>query len=167
MPEEDEEIQKAQFFFDYVVELDKVVQKAQESLYQKVKDAITIIVSLITILIGLGNFFLTNYYDISLLFSIGISLIFLSLSVIKGAQILWYRISIYDDPLYMIQKYHKNKSSEAIMITASTWADAVNKNREFYNNKAKGYRWMLGFLGAGLGTLVITFWYHIILLYDC
>jgi hypothetical protein len=163
----DDELLKAQFFFNYVEKLDAVVQKAQDGLYKKVKDTITVIVSIITLLIGFGNFILLNSYDTNLLIPIGISLILLSLSAITGGRILWYNISTYDDPLYMIQKYHEETPSYAVMITASTWADAVNKNRDFYNNKAKGYRWMLVFLGLGLAVLVITFWIQVIQLIDC
>lgn len=156
------DIKKAQFFFNYVEKLDDVIQKAQDGLYKKVKDTITIIISLMTILFGLGNFILVNSYDTNLLLPIGVSLFFLSLSAIKGGHILWHNISTYDDPLYMIQKYHKESPSYVMMITASTWADAVNKNRDFYNNKAKGYRWMLILLGLGLAVLVLTFWMQIL-----
>ena len=75
MSKTDEELLKAQFFFNYVEKLDEVVQKAQDGLYKKVKDTITVIVSIITLLIGFGNFILLNSYDTNLLIPIGISLI--------------------------------------------------------------------------------------------
>jgi len=167
MSDTEDELIKAQFFFNYVEKLDSVIQRAQDGLYKKVKDTITVIITLITILFGLGYFFLKNEYSKYLLIPIGISLIFLSLSAVKGYHILWYNISIYDDPLYMIQTYHKESPSYVTLITASTWADAVNKNREFYNNKAKGYRWMLGLLGLGLSVLVLAFIINIIYLFNC
>ncbi len=167
MSTKDEELLKAQFFFTYVEKLDMLIQKSNDRLYTKVKDTITIIVSLMALIIGAGNFILLNSYDTKLLIPFGISLLLFCVSAFKGGQILW-NIEFYSqDPLYMIQTYAKESPSVVVMKTASTWADSVNENREFFNNKDKVWKSMELYLGLGLAVLVFTFLVQFILAIDC
>lgn len=118
MSEENEELTKAQFFYNYVEKISSILADAQDRLYTKVKDIITIIMALIPVLFGLGYFLMENnlqhnfnnttnsYNNILqryigstnfkfLMIPISLSLIFLAISIYIGIKILWHYTSIY------------------------------------------------------------------------
>ena len=162
---EDEDLKKAQFFFNYTEKIDSLVQKAHDKLYDKIKDMTTIVTALIPVLFGFGYFCLNNEHFIRLLIPIGITLICLGFAVIQGFYILWFNQYTYNEPFELIQKYHDQDLTFITLKTSVSWADVINENIEYHNDRAKKYKWMLVTIGLGLINLIFVFWLAIFSFY--
>jgi len=142
--------------------MNKIVSSAQDRLYDKIKDVVSIVTAIIPILFGLGYFCINNDDFKGLLIPIGFSLICLGISSIIGFYILWVSKFVYVDPYELIQKYHEEDIDFITLKTASTWSLFITENHDNHNNSAKKYKYMLIFIGLGLGTLIIGYCFLII-----
>lgn len=153
----EEELKKAQFFYDFVSKIDPYVQQTSERLYKKVHESVAIASTLIPITFGLGYFISErNQYSIVFL-PIAVSIISFFFATIQGVNLLKSKWLVYVDPLILITDHQKKSLSFIINKSASSWADTINRNIETINSKEKGFKWMLRFVIAGLSFLVIAF----------
>jgi len=159
----DEELQKAQFFFKYVKQIDALIQKAYDNLYDKINDLTTIVTAFIPVLFGLGYFCLNHEHFIILLMPIAISTTLLFLAVIQGFYMLWLNKYTYNDPLELIKKYHEQDLIFITLKTSVSWADVINENIKRHNERAKQYKHMLITIGAGLIIPIFVLWFTLCL----
>lgn len=153
----DEELKKAQFFYDFVSNINPNVQQTSERLYKKVHESMTVASALIPITFGLGYFISerTQYSSVFLLAAVSIISFFLA--TIEGVDLLRTKWLVYPDPLIIMKDYQGESLSFIIDKSASSWADTINRNIKTVNSKESGFRWMLRFIISGLLFLVIAF----------
>jgi len=153
----DEELSKAQFFFNYVNVIHVVIKEAQDKLYDKIKDMTSIVTALIPILFGLGYFCLNNSLLQRFLVPIGFTLFCFVVAVCIGFYVLWSNKYVYIDPLDFIKYYEKHDLNFIVLNTAVTWACFINENINLHNKLAKRYKYMLISIVLGIGSLLYTF----------
>ena len=162
MDDSDEELLKSQFFFNYANNLNSITFQVSNRLYNKIKDLTAIVMALLPILFGLSYYFLDNSKFRPLLFPISLALSSLAIAVLAGFIILWNNEFIYNDPLALIQEYHKESISFITLKTASSLADVVNANVGEHNKLGDRYQIMIVFVAVGILILMITFWMAIL-----
>lgn len=154
---DEEELKKAQFFYDFVSKIDPYVQQTSERLYKKVHESVAITSTLVPITFGLG-YFISEKTQYSMIFApIAISVISFFIATIQGINLLKSKWLVYVDPLILMRDHEKESLSLIINTSASSWADTINKNIETINSKENGFKWMLRFMIIGLLFLVIAF----------
>lgn len=157
MSDPNEDLLKAQFFYNYTSNLNSIIYQAKNRLYNKIKDITAIITALIPILFGMGYYCLDNSQLRYLLLPIGLTMTCLFIAVIIGFYIISDSEFIYNDPLALIQDYHLENTAFITLKTASSLADTVNANCVEHNRDGERYVKMLYFVSAGFVVLLITF----------
>ena len=157
MDKEEEELQKAKFFFELALKSDEVLQKASERLNEKVKGFITISATLVPIVVGLGYYILkqttTYWVFVPFLLSLGSFV----LSIIIGIFIQRPTGFRFLNPKKFMKNWKKKPLIYIVNKSASTWSDTVAKNKRVINSKEFWLDAMLGLICLGLAILAVTF----------
>jgi len=150
------------FFYNFASDMNTLVFKSKDRLYNKIKDLTVIIMTFIPILFGLGYFCINNYIYQALLIPISLTLTCLGISALIGFYILWNNQFHYNDPLKLIDKYHEKNTSFITLKTASSLAYITNLNCEEHNKMARSYQWMIFVVGISIINTIFTFWLAIL-----
>jgi len=157
MNKEEEELQKAKFFFKLALKSDAVLQKANERLNEKIKGFIAISATLVPIVVGLGYYILTqktaNWVFIPFLLSLGSFV----LSIIIGVFIQRPTGFRFLNPKKFKRKWDQKPLIFVVYKSASTWSDIVAKNKRVINSKEFWLDAMLGLICLGSAILAVTF----------
>ncbi len=152
-----EELQKAQFFFDFVAKADHITEQANERVLKKIHGVLTLASTLVPVVFGLGYFVLSQTKQQLTVIPIFLSLILFTLSIARGISLLKPKQFFYPDVLKIIQKYKDEALVNVINLSAVSWADIVNDNQDLINSKEKGINQMLVLITLGLILLSIAF----------
>ena len=153
-----DELEKANFFYTYAMNISTLIAQRRSTLYNKIKDITTIITALIPILFGLGYYSLDNPKFDFVLFPIGLTLTCFFIAVLIGFYVLLEMEFAYNDPLQLIEKYHEESLKFITLITASSVASLANFNSDAHNKLGEGFQIMVYFVGAGFFIILVTFW---------
>jgi hypothetical protein len=157
MNPEEEELKKAQFFFELVLKSDEVLQKANERLNEKVKGFMTISATLVPIVVGVGYYILkqTSMHWVFIPF-------LLSLASFVGSIIIGIVVQRptgfrFLNPKKFMEKFREKSLVYVINKSASTSSDIVQKNKKVINSKEFWLDAMLSLICLGLTILAVTF----------
>jgi hypothetical protein len=153
----DEELKKAQFFFDLVVKSDHIAEQSNEHVLKKIYGVLTLASGLIPLVFGLGYFVLTQTKEQVIFFPIFVSLVIFLLAMARGILLLKPKWFLYVDVLDAINKYKGESLPYIINKSAVTWADTINHNHSVINSREKGISQMLILITLGFIVLVVTF----------
>jgi len=153
----DEELKKAQFFFDFVVKADHITAQSNERVLKKIHGVLTLASTMIPIVFGLGYFVLTQTREWIIFFPIFGSLVVFLLAIARGILLLKPKQFFYVNVLDLINKYKDNPLPFIINKSAVTWADIVNHNHDVINSREKGIKQMLILIALGFIVLAVTF----------
>jgi hypothetical protein len=153
----DEELEKAQFFFDFVVKADHITAQSNERVLKKIHGVLTLASTLIPIVFGLGYFVLSQTKQWTIFFLIFASLVIFLLAIARGILLLRPKHFFYVNVLDLITKYKDEPLSVIINKSAVTWADIVNDNHDAINSREKGINQMLILIALGFIVLAVTF----------
>ena len=153
----DEELKKARFFFDFVVEADHITGQSNERVLKKIHGVLTLASTMIPIVFGLGYFVLTQTKEWIVFFPIFVSLITFLSAIARGILLLKPKQFFYVNVLDLIDKYKDESLPFIINKSAVTWADIINHNHDVINSREKGINQMLMLIALGFIVLAITF----------
>ena len=153
----DEELKKAQFFFDFVAKTDHITEQSNERVLKKTHGVLTLASALVPIVFGLGYFVLSQTKQQVAVVPIFLSLILFLLAIARGIFLLKPKQFFYVDVLKLIEKYKDEPLSVIINKSAVSWADIVNDNQTVINSREKGINQMLILIALGLILLAIAF----------
>lgn len=153
----DEELKKAQFFFDFVAKADNVTEQSNERLLKKIHGVLTLASTLVPVVVGLGYFVLSQTKQQATVIPIFLSLILFLLAITRGIILLKPKQLVHMDVLKLIENYKDKPLSYIVNISAVSWADMVNDNQKLINSKEKGINQMLILIASGLILLAIAF----------
>jgi len=153
----DEELKKAQFFFDFVVKADRITEQSNERVLKKIHGVLTLASTLIPIVFGLGYFVLTQTKEWKIFSPIFASLVIFLLAIARGILLLKPKQFFYVDVLELINKYKNEALPFIINKSAVTWADIINHNHSVINSREKGINQMLMLIALGFIVLTVTF----------
>ena len=153
----DEEIKKAQFFFDFVKETDRITEQSNERVLRKIHGVLTLASTLVPVVFGLGYFVLSQTKQQVTVIPIFLSLILFLVAIARGIFLLNPKRFFYLDVLKLIEKYKDETLSFIINISAVSWADIVNENQTLINSREKGINQMFVLIALGLILLAIAF----------
>ena len=153
----EDEIRKAQFFFDFVAKADYVTEQSNEHVLKKINGVLTLASTLVPVVVGLGYFVLSQTKQLVTVIPIFISLILFLLAIARGIILLKPKQLFDIDVLKLIQKYKDETLSYIINISAVSWADMVNDNQELINSQEAGVNQMFILIVSGLILLAVAF----------
>jgi len=153
----DEELKKAQFFFDFVAKADHVTKQSNERVLKKISGVLTLASTLVPAVFGLGYFVLLQTKQQVTVIPIFLSLILLLLAIVRGIFLLKPTRFFDVDVLKLIEKYKAEPLSVIINKSAVSWADIVNDNQTLINSREKGINQMLILITLGLILLAVAF----------
>ena len=158
----EEEIRKAQFFFDFVAKSDDVTELSNERVTKKIHEVLTLASTLVPVVFGLGYFIISQTKQQVTVIPIFLSLIVFLLAIIKGVFLLKPKQLFHMDVLKLIEKYKDETLDYIINISAISWADMVNDNQIIINSKEKGINQMFILIALGLIVLAVAFFIAVI-----
>jgi len=153
----DEELKKAQFFFDFVAKADHITEQSNERVLKKIYGVLTLASTLVPVVFGLGYFVLSQTKQQATVIPIFLSLILFLVAISRGIFLLKPKQFFYVDVLKLIEKYKDETLTFIINISAVSWADIVNDNQTLINSKEKGINQMLILITSGLILLAVAF----------
>jgi len=153
----DEELKKAQFFFDFVVKADNITAQSNERVLRKIHGVLTLASALIPVVFGLGYFVLTQTKEWIVFSPIFVSLVMFLVAIARGILLLRPQHFFYVNVLDLINKYKDEPLSVIINKSAVTWADIINDNQDAINSREKGINQMLILIALGFIVLAIAF----------
>lgn len=153
----DEELRKAQFFFDFVAKADNITAQSSERVLKKIFGVLTLASATIPVVFGLGYFVLSQTKEWIVFLPILVSLVMFLAAIARGVLLLRPRLFFYVNVLDLIGKYKNEPLSVIINKSAVTWADIVNNNCDMINSRGKGVSQMLILIAVGFLVLAIAF----------
>jgi len=153
----DEELKKAQFFFDFVAKADHITEQSNERVLKKTHGVLTLASTLVPVVFGLGYFVLSQTKQQATVIPIFLSLILFLVAIARGTFLLKPKQFFYVDVLKLIEKYKDETLTFIINKSAVSWADIVNDNQTLINSKEKGINQMLILITLGLILLAVAF----------
>ena len=153
----DEELKKAQFFFDFVAKVDHIAEKSNERLSKKIHGTLTVVSGMIPLVFGFGYFILAQTKEWVVFIPLFLSIIMFLLALVRGILLLKPKWFLYVDVLEIINKYKDEPLTYIINKSAVTWADTVNHNISVVNSREKGLSQILILVALGLIVLAVTF----------
>lgn len=153
----DEELKKAQFFFDFVAKADHITEQSNERVLKKIHGVLTLASTLVPVVFGLGYFVLSQTKQQATVIPIFLSLILFLVAIARGIFLLKPKQFFYLDVLKLIEKYKDETLTFIINKSAVSWADIVNDNQTLINSKEKGINQMLILITLGLILLAVAF----------
>jgi hypothetical protein len=153
----DEELKKAQFFFDFVAKADHKTEQSNERVLKKIHGVLTLASTLVPVVFGLGYFVLSQTKQQATAIPIFLSLILFLVAIARGIFLLKPKQFFYLDVLKLIEKYKDETLTFIINKSAVSWADIVNDNQTLINSKENGINQMLILITLGLILLAVAF----------
>ena len=153
----DEELKKAQFFFDFAAKADQITEQSNERVLKKIHGVLTLASTLVPVVFGLGYFVLSQTKQQVTVIPIFLSLILFLLAIARGIFLLKPKQFFYVDVLKLIEKYKDETLSFIINKSAVSWADIVNDNQTVINSREKGINQMFMLIALGLILLAVAF----------
>jgi hypothetical protein len=153
----DEELKKAQFFFDFVAKADDATEQSNERLLKKINGVLTLASTLVPIVFALGYFVLSQTKQQVTVIPIFLSLILFLLAIIRGIFLLKPDQFFHMDVLKLIEKYKDETLTFIINKSAVSWADIVNDNQTLINSRERGINQMFILITLGLIILAVAF----------
>lgn len=154
---DNEELEKAKFFFDLTLKSEQVIQQANERLTEKIRSSFALASTLIPIVVGLGYFILKETDTFWIFWFIFPSLIAYIYAIARGIFLHMPSGYKFVNPMKAIDK-HKEKSLRFIIGRSSYgWSRSVDHNKRLINSKERGLKHMLTSIAIGLLILIISF----------
>lgn len=153
----DEELKKAQFFFDFVVKADNITAQSNERVLKKIHGVLTLASTMIPIVFGLGYFVLSQTKEWTVFLPIFVSLLIFLVAIARGILLLRPKQFYYVNVLDLINKYKDESLPYILNKSAVTWADIINHNHDVVNSREKGINQMLILIALGFIVLAIAF----------
>jgi cytochrome b561 len=153
----DEDLKKAEFFYELVTKAEETSTKANERNTTKVQIMLSVLSTVIPISTGIGYYILSNTFSIPFFLLFVFSLIFFIIATCRGVYLLeskWFR---YVDVGLLMERYDKEPLSFIIYKIASTLHDANEKNIKTINASKTGLKQMVVLIIAGLVVLTVAF----------
>ena len=157
MESDNEELEKAQFFFQVALKSDEKLEKAKEKVDEKVKGFITLSGTLVPIIVAVGYYILNQSAPSWVFFSFLFSLACIIGSMIIGIIIQRPKGNRSFNPKKLIEKYKEKPILQVVTVTAATWSNIVQKNKKRLNSKEHWLIAMTSLICTGLIILAITF----------
>src|SRR5271157_3091756 len=153
----DEDLKKAQFFYELVRKAEETSTQANERNTTKVQIMLSVLSAVIPISTGIGYYILSNTFSVPFFLLFVSRLIFFIIATCRGVYLLeskWFR---YVDVGLLMERYDKEPLSFIIYKIASTLHDANEKNIKIINASKTGLKQMVILTIAGLVMLTIAF----------
>lgn len=153
----DEDLKKAEFFYELVRKAEETSTKANERNITKVQIMLSVLSTVIPISTGIGYYILSNTFSIPFFLLFVFSLIFFIIATCRGVYLLdskWFR---YVDVGLLMERYDKESLFFIIYKIASTLHDANEKNIKIINASKAGLKQMLILTIVGLALLTVAF----------
>jgi hypothetical protein len=153
----DEELKKAQFFFDFVAKADEIATQSNERILKKILGVLTLASALIPAVFGLGYFVTTQTKEWIIFLPIFVSLVMFLGAIARGIFLLKPKFFFCVNVLDLIGKYKDESLPVIINKSAVTWADIVGDNHDAVNSRGKGINQMLILIALGFLILALAF----------
>jgi hypothetical protein len=152
----DEELQKAKFYYDAVLKLEELSQKSYERTNTKINIFIGVLSTVIPILTGIGYVVLSNTFAVSFFVFYLISLSIFVWALAKCVQMLsptWFTCIEIGE---FMKEYDKKPLSYIIFKVSSKWESIIRRNFERIGSFAFGLQQIVRLIIVGLIALIFA-----------
>lgn len=152
-----EDLKKAEFFYELVRKAEAISTRANERNITKAQIMLSVLSTIIPISTGIGYYILSNTFSIPFFLFFIVSLVFFIIATCRGIYLLdskWFR---YVDVGLLMERYDQEPLFFIISKIASTLHDANEKNVRIINASKVGLKQMIILTVAGLGFLTVAF----------